>query len=130
MSARFLLDSSFVIDLLNEIAAGHAGPAMNWLEDNPRAQLWISPVTLGEVLEGADDVEAVRAYLARFRWQGIHRAHAAMVAAIQRQMGENDAWQVAVSAHIQAVVLGHDRAFTWLGERYQDHHASVPHLAT
>ncbi len=70
----YLLDSSFVIDLLNELADGVDGPAVAWLAAHPRARLWISPVTLTEVLEGADDPAAVRRYLARFRWQGIQAA--------------------------------------------------------
>src|SRR5450432_2218494 len=96
-----LLDSSFVIDLVNEIAAGKAGAALGWLRRNGSAVLWISPVTLAEVLEGADDSDAVRDYLRRYSWQGIHRVHADIVAASQRRaarrMGENDAWQAAVA---------------------------------
>lgn len=57
---KCLLDSSFVIDLLNEIADGKAGSASSWLKRNPAARLWITPVTLAEVLEGAEDPEAVR----------------------------------------------------------------------
>jgi hypothetical protein len=45
-----LLDSSFVIDLLNEIAHGQSGAALGWLHRNRPAALWISPVTLAEVL--------------------------------------------------------------------------------
>ena len=75
-----LLDSSFIIDLLNEIAGGKAGAAINWLARNGSAALWISPVTLAEVLEGADDPDAVKDYLRRYSWQGIHRVHADLVA--------------------------------------------------
>ncbi len=125
MSGKYLLDSSFVVDLLNEVAAGIAGPALRWLRNNPRAELWISPVTLAEVLEGARDAAAVTAYLARYSWQGIHRAHAGRVALAQRRagsrMGENDAWQAAVAECMDAVVLGHDAAFTQLGSGYRDY---------
>lgn len=122
---KCLLDSSFVIDLLNEMAEGREGPAFAWLGRNPKARLWISPVTLAEVLEGADDVGAVSAYLGRYAWQGIHRMHAERVASRQRRsarrMGENDAWQCAVAERIGAVVVGHDVAFQALGLRYDDH---------
>ncbi len=123
---RYLLDSSFVIDLFNEVADGRQGPAHRWLRARPRAELWISPVTFAEVLEGAEDVEAVRAALARFRWQGIGRAHAERVALAQsrsaRRRGENDAWQVAVAEAMEAVVVGHDpAAFARLGPGYADH---------
>jgi predicted nucleic acid-binding protein len=123
---RCLLDSSFIIDLLNEIAAGRAGAALGWLHSNRMSALWISPVTLAEVLEGADDPDAVKDYLRRYSWQGIHRVHADKVAANQRRasrrMGENDAWQAAIAEHMGAVLIGHDpKAFKRLGEAYEDY---------
>ncbi len=123
-----LLDSSFLIDLLNEIAAGDAGSAHRWLRRNAAAALWISPVSLAEVLEGARDPDAVKDYLRRYSWQGIHRVHADKVAAIQRRairrMGENDAWQAALADYMGAILVGHDaRAFRRLGDRYEDHRA-------
>jgi predicted nucleic acid-binding protein len=122
---NYLLDTSFVIDALNEIAAGELGPALKWLESNPRARLWISPITLAEVLEGADDPATVSAYLARYGWQGIHRAQAEAAAVLQKRlhkrMGENDAWQAAIAECMKGMVLGHDRAFKRLGEGYEDY---------
>ena len=123
---KCLLDSSFLIDLLNEIAEAQAGPALNWLGRNALAPLWITPVTMAEVLEGAEDPEAARAYLARFSWQGIHRVHADKVALRQRRaahrLGENDAWQVAIAEQMGAVIVGHDHAaFQRLGSGYDDH---------
>lgn len=128
MKRLCLLDSSFVIDLLNEMASDRPGPAMAWLRKNQRAQFWISPVTYAEVLEGADDPEAVREHLQRYRWQGIHRAHAEHAASLQRRapqrMGENDAWQASVALHMDGCVVGHDpRAFARLGDAYEDHRA-------
>jgi predicted nucleic acid-binding protein len=122
----YLLDSSFVIDLLNEIAENDdEGVALKWLKRNRRAQLWISPVTLAEVLEGAEDPEAVKAYLGRYSWQGIHRIQAETVALRQGRaadrMGENDAWQAAVAECMKAKVLGHDEAFKRLGAGYEDY---------
>jgi predicted nucleic acid-binding protein len=127
---RFLLDSSFLIDLLNEIADASEGPAFKWLERNEKAQLWISPVTMAEVLEGASDTKVVKSYLARYSWQGIHRVHAEKVALRQkrssRRMGENDAWQCVLAEQMDAVIVGHDpSAFQRLGTRYDDHRKSV-----
>ena len=131
---KCLLDSSFVIDLLNEMANDREGPAFAWLRRNPKAQLWISPVTLAEVLEGAEDAGAVKAYLGRYAWQGVHRMHAEAVAARQRgsarRMGENDAWQYAVAERAGAVVVGHDAAFEALGARYEDHRRAGARGAT
>jgi predicted nucleic acid-binding protein len=123
-----LLDSSFVIDLLNEIAEGEPGFACAWLGQNRRAKLWVSAVTVAEVLEGADDMDAVRVFLGRFRWQGIHHSHAARVALLQgrtgQRMGENDAWQAAVAMEMRGKLLGHDpKAFRRLGADYLDHRA-------
>ena len=122
---KCLLDSSFLIDLLNEMADDRAGPATEWLELNPRTRLWISPVSVAEVLEGAEDTEVVGAYLRRFAWQGIHRMHAQSVALRQkrrsRRLGENDAWQCAIAERLDAVLVGHDAGFRQLGRRYEDH---------
>jgi predicted nucleic acid-binding protein len=123
---RCLLDSSFVIDLLNEVAGNQHGPARAWAERNRAAELWISPVTSAEVLEGASDASAVREAFRAFRWQTIGRQHAERAALRQsraaQRMGENDAWQVAVAECMDAVIVGHDpRAFDRLGEGYEDH---------
>ena len=124
-----LLDSSFVIDLLNELAAGAPGPACACLGRNSRMRLWVSAVTVAEVLEGADDIEHVRRFLSRFGWQGLHHAHATRVALLQRRatrrMGENDAWQAAVALEMHGFLVGHDpRAFSRLGAVYDDHRAA------
>lgn len=123
---RCLLDSSFVIDLFNEVAAKQHGPARAWVARNASANLWVSPVTYAEVLEGADDVEAVREAFRAFRWQIIGRQHGERAAMRQRRadqrMGENDAWQAAVAECMDAVLVGHDpKAFARLGSRYDDH---------
>ena len=128
MKRHCLLDSSFVIDLLNEAAEGVRGSAYAWLQKNRQAHFWITPVTFAEVLEGADDPDAVREHLHRYRWQGLHRAHAERVALIQRRassrMGENDAWQAAAALHMDGCIVGHDpRAFARLGDAYEDHRA-------
>lgn len=125
---KCLLDTSFVIDLLNEIADQRPGPALAWLQRNAAARIWISPVTLAEVLEGAAEPEAVKSYLARYSWQGIHRVHAEKVGLRQKQarsrMGENDAWQAAIAECMGATLLAHDRAFQRLSATYEDYRRS------
>jgi predicted nucleic acid-binding protein len=123
---RCLLDSSYVIDLLNEVAANQHGPARAWAARNARADLWVSAVTYAEVLEGAENVEAVREAFRAFRWQIIGRQHGERAALLQRRadqrMGENDAWQAAVAEGMDAVIVGHDpKAFARLDPRYEDH---------
>ena len=123
---RYLLDSSFLIDYLNEVASRQAGPAHAWFRRHPGAELWVSPVTSAEVLEGAADTGAVREAFRAFRWQTIGRQHANRAALRQsraaQRMGENDAWQVAVAECMDAVIVGHDpAAFERLGAGYDDH---------
>lgn len=125
---RCLLDSSFVIDYFNEIALRQAGPALAWLRRNRDAELWVSPVTFAEVLEGAAEPETVREAFRGFRWQIIGRQHAERVALRQsraaQRMGENDAWQAGVAEVMDATLVGHDpKAFARLGARYEDHRA-------
>jgi predicted nucleic acid-binding protein len=129
MSRPCLLDSSFVIDLCDEVADGVEGPALRWLKKNRRAHLWISAVTFAEVLESAEDLSARRSLLSRFRWQGLHHTQAELVALLQRRskqrMGENDAWQAAVALSMNGCVVGHDpKAFSRLGDAYIDHRAA------
>ncbi len=124
-----LLDSSFLIDLQNELAAGKAGPACGWLSRNKASRLWVSAVSVAEVLEGAVDIDTARQFLGRFRWQGLHRSHATRAALLQRRakqrMGENDAWQAAVALEMRGSLVGHDpKAFDRLGQVYCDHRAS------
>ena len=119
-----------VIDLLNEVADGVPGPALEWLREHPQAQLWISAVTYAEVMEGAEDVDAVRSHLRRYHWQGLHHAQADLAALLQRRtskrMGENDAWQAAVALNMKGCVVGHDpKAFERLGDAYVDHRRSA-----
>lgn len=125
-----LLDSSFLIDLLNELASAKPGPACAWLARNRHMRLWVSAASVAEVLEGADDIDAVREFLSRFGWQGLHHAHAARVALLQRRathrMGENDAWQAAVAMEMRGKIVGHDpKAFARLGAMYCDHRAKA-----
>lgn len=126
---RCLLDSSFLIDYLNEVADGAPGPAHAWFRKNPGAELWISPVTHAEVMEGADDEAATEAALSPYRRQTIGHQHARRVALIQRRssrrLGENDAWQVALADVMDATLVGHDpKAFARAGVAYEDHRVS------
>lgn len=85
---------------------------------------------MAEVLEGAEDLDAVMNLLSRFRWRGLHHAHAARAAWLQRKaaqrMGENDVSQAAVALEMRGKLVGHDpKAFARLGAVYNDHRAEV-----
>jgi predicted nucleic acid-binding protein len=123
VSRPALLDSSYLIDLDRETAAGTVGPARQFLSSLRGRPLVVSIVSVEELLEGAIDEAAVFASLQRFTVQGLHLAQARRCALLQRRMsprlGENDAWLVATAESIDADIVGADRtAFERLGARH------------
>lgn len=124
MSTPVLLDSSFLIDLERETAAGEVGPARRFLPSLRGRPLVVSIVSVEEILEGAADDAAALASLQRFAIQGLHLTQAQRCALLQRRasrrLGENDAWLVATADSLDADVVGADRAaFVRLGTRYR-----------
>jgi len=123
VSRPALLDSSFLIDLERETAAGEVGPARAFLPSLRGRPLVVSIVTVEELLEGASDEARAIASLQRFAIHGLHFAQARRCALLQRRasrrLGENDAWLVATADSLNADVVGADRgAFVRLGRRY------------
>ena len=123
MTRPVLLDSSYLIDLERETAAGDLGPARRFLPSLRGRRIVVSIVSVAELLEGAADDTAALASLQRFTIQGLHLAQAQRCALLQRRasrrLGENDAWLVATAESIDADVLAADRAaFDRLGARY------------
>jgi hypothetical protein len=118
-----LLDSSYLIDLERETAAGDLGPARRFLPSLRGRRIVVSIVSVEELLEGAADDAAALASLQRFTIQGLDLAQARRCALIQRRtsrrLDENDAWLVATAESIDADVVAADRAaFERLGARY------------
>jgi len=129
-AAGYLLDTSFLVDYERETADDRPGPATRTLDSLPAAaRLYVTPVTLAEIMEGADDpAEAARA-LAAYRQQTIGWAAAlrcgAQQAAAPQRLGENDAWQAALAIRAGLTLVGHDRAFERVpGLAYRDHRAA------
>ncbi len=118
-----LLDTSFLIALERETAAGLIGRARTFLPHLRGRRLVVSIVSVEEVLEGATDEAGALASLQRFTVQGLHLAQAQRCALVQRRasrrLGEHDAWLVATAESLDADVVGADRiAFERLGDRY------------
>lgn len=123
MSRPALLDTSFLIALERETAAGEQGPARRFLPSLRGRPLVVSIVSVEELLEGSADEAAALASLQRFAIQGLHLSQARRCALLQRRsarrLGENDAWLVATAQSIDADVVAADRAaFDRLGARY------------
>lgn len=112
----YLFDSSFVIPLLRELAAGSAGAgdATRFLIRLPgRARVHLSIVAYAEILEHASDpVELARELRGRFRFIGLGQDIAERVALLQtrsaRRMGENDAWIAAIAMKGSFTLVGDD----------------------
>ncbi len=123
MNRPVVLDTSALVAVERETAAGERGPARALLESLRGRPLVVSVISVEELLEGAADEAAVLTALQRFKIQGLHLAQARRCALLQRRaarrMGENDAWLVATADSIDADVVGADRAaFERLGSRY------------
>ncbi len=123
MKRPVLLDTSYLVALERETAAGETGPARKFLPTLRGRPIVVSVVSVEELLEGAADERAALASLQRFSIQGLHLAHARRCALLQRRatrrLGENDAWLVATADALNADVVGADRAaFERLGPRY------------
>jgi predicted nucleic acid-binding protein len=117
-----LLDSSYLIDLERETAAGEIGPARKFLASLRGRPLVVSIISVEELLEGAVNEGAALAALRRFTIHGLHLAQARRCALLQRRtprrLGENGAWLVATAESINADVVAADRAaFDRLGAR-------------
>jgi predicted nucleic acid-binding protein len=124
--ALFLLDTSFLIDLGREMDASEEGPAHRTLARLPAGRIFVSPVTVAELLEGAEDEVESDALLNKYHHLTIGTAAAHRCALNQsratQRMGENDAWQAALAVTGGLTLVGHDRAFDrrpWLS--YLDH---------
>jgi predicted nucleic acid-binding protein len=129
MKPGCLLDTSLLIDWAEEIEAGVDGPASRTMASLGGRPIWLSAVTVAELLEAADDPPAAARALSAYRLQTIGWATAQRCAAQQarsaRRMGENDAWQVALAVGGGLTLVGHDHAFVGRpGLDYVDHRAS------
>ena len=85
MNRPALLDSSYLVDLERETAAGKVGPARKFLSSLRGRTLVVSIVSVEELLEGAVDEAAALGALQRFTIQGLHLTQARRCALIQRR---------------------------------------------
>lgn len=110
-----LLDTTFLVELEEEIAGRRAGPAVRFLEARPLETVAVSIVTVAEFAEGFEDSAVVEAFLTRFKVLSLSRAIAYKTAAMQRRLphrlGENDAWIAATALAYDATLVGRDGAF-------------------
>jgi predicted nucleic acid-binding protein len=110
-----LLDTSFLIELEEELASRQPSAAMALLAAHRRAAAAISIITLGEFAERFTDAQAFGAFIGRFRVVQLSRVLAWRAAMMQgsmsRRLGENDAWIAATAVVYGATLVGRDPAF-------------------
>jgi predicted nucleic acid-binding protein len=110
-----LLDTSFLIELEEEVAQRRVGPARKFIAENRKERFAISIVSVAEFAEGFEDVSKVEAFLRKFRKEPLHIGIAYLNAALQsslpQRLGENDAWVAATASYNRRRLIGRDKAF-------------------
>jgi predicted nucleic acid-binding protein len=112
-----LLDTSALIDLEHELAAGKVGPVREFLGRNRGEPLACATVSVGELASGAEE-ERVRFFLRRLRKLPLSEAVAyragaldRRLAAAGRRLGENDSWIAATALVYSATLVYADGDF-------------------
>ncbi|HEX8758227.1 MAG TPA: type II toxin-antitoxin system VapC family toxin [Steroidobacteraceae bacterium] len=110
-----LLDTSFLIELEDELVRRRPGAAVALLAAHRRSAIAISIITLWEFAEGFSDPQAFGEFIGRFRVVQLSRAIAWRAAVMQgslpKRLGENDAWIAATALSYGATLVGRERAF-------------------
>lgn len=112
-------DTTFLIDLYEEQAAGRPGAASAFLGRHRSATLRITIVSLGEFATGFADLREARLYLRRFPVIRITPESAYECSRVDRELiqrgcrlGENDNWIAGLARYYGEPVVSNDRAFT------------------
>ena len=111
-----LLDTSFLIEMEDELAGQRRGAALAVLAARRSSPVAISIVSFGEFAEGFVEPLALDEFINRFRVLQLSRAIAWRAAALQnslaRRLGENDAWIAATALVYGATLVARERAFS------------------
>ncbi len=109
-----LFDTTFFIDLAEELQARKNGPCQELLLANRHAVRAVSVVTLGEFAVGATETE-VRRFFRGYAPRALGRETAIFAGRLQAslpfEMGENDLWIVATALREQMPLVSRDRVF-------------------
>jgi predicted nucleic acid-binding protein len=113
-----LLDSSYLIDLEEELTERKFGPALAFANAHRRAEPRISIITLGELAAGAAEEAAVRKFLARYRVVSLKPEIAYLAGRLERallirgqRLGENDNWIAATALYYGEPIVTNDHDF-------------------
>ena|SRR5688572_18234424 len=117
----FLLDSTFLIDLHDDLRRGD-GAAKRFMRKHRTQPMVITPVTANEYAVGIRHEREARRFLRRFRLLPLSRDVAMAAARLDREqigkgsrLGENDTWQAAVALHFGLTLISADTDFAKVG---------------
>jgi predicted nucleic acid-binding protein len=110
------LDTTFLIDLEEELLARQVGPARAFLASNRQDTHEVSAIAAGELAAGLADNQTARVFLSRFRVVTLKLEIALEAATIDRQLraqrlGENDNWIAAFARYYGVPLVSRDTAF-------------------
>lgn len=113
-----LLDSSYLIDLEEEIAGRKFGPAIAFANAHRRSEPRISVITLGELAAGATDEAGTRRFLSRYRVIALKPEIGYFAGRLERalsakgmRLGENDNWIAATALYYGEPIVTNDNDF-------------------
>ncbi len=113
-----LLDTTFLIDLADEIDLRAPAAATAWLNHHRNAHLWTTVISLGELAAGLQANNLARQFLASFRIARLHPEVAYEAANIDRELmgpgqrlGENDTWIAGFARYYGEPLVSNDTAF-------------------
>jgi len=110
-----LLDTTFFIDLADEVKTGQAGPCAVWMRAHRHVPKRVSVVTLGEYAVGSTARETIRVFRG---YQPVALGAATAISAGRLQaslsfpLGENDLWIAATALRMGWPVVTRDKAFS------------------
>jgi predicted nucleic acid-binding protein len=114
-----LLDSSYLIDLEEEIASRKFGPALAFANDHRRTEPRISIVSIGELAAGDGQEAEVRKFLSRYRVLSLKPEIGYLAGRLERalsahgrRLGENDNWIAATALYYGEPVVTNDGDFS------------------
>lgn len=113
-----ILDTTFLVDLEEELREDRAGRAQRFLAGHRAAQPLVTVISLGEIAAGMEDNEAARYFLSRWRVLNLRSEIALTAASIDHllmqsgeRLGENDNWIAGFARYYGQPLVSNDRAF-------------------
>ena len=112
------LDTTFLIDLGQELEQLTLGPARRFLANHRHGLAAVTVISLGELAAGMPGNDAARRFLSRFRIVTLKPEIALAAAEVDRELirsggrlGENDNWIAGYARYYGQPLVSNDRAF-------------------